>query len=439
MVCVAPQLSSMVASVASTPPKRHMRLRRLAVNISEESLGGQSAITDACVSPPPEKRRRLTLLFKARNLSEEVDDLKKVQPVVETEKWESTSTAAPDSDGATPKTSTGTVTPESRLFDDDRTDAGSVVEEQEGEEEEERLEESEEDVDVSEEEDGNHQQHRLPAFAKSSSSMAMPSDFGERPELMALRACARARDHVRGARAAGSQTLSEEAFLRAQVVACYFVQVDASSSFAPLPQSAQDSADVALIAAKAAWQACTGLCLNGSSADLADEQASEAASSRFGSVPPRLPLDFLEGVVEGLVGRLPRSEAFRTQFAARRGEPPHAAARSLASDLLQVASQFVADSFLSAQVALVLEPRSVAAAAVALAASLELRRHRAEVPAQELFTFLAMEAGSVAQLRRAMSEIVEVFRMWKGLQNRCDGEQKVEKCNSGSGLGADAA
>mmetsp|Transcript_11468 Transcript_11468/g.31038 ORF Transcript_11468/g.31038 Transcript_11468/m.31038 type:complete len:433 (-) Transcript_11468:42-1340(-) len=422
--------------------------RKLAAQPSDESLGGKSEMTDMCVSPPPEKRRRLTLLFKSRSIKmgEEVDDLKKVRQVVEAEAWENTSTAVPDSDGTTPKTTSGTVTPESRLFDDDRRDSDEEEEDAFGmEEQHQDVSEEEEEAFGAEEshkiEEGEKRQRRPLAAFGSMSSMALPGGCGERHEMAVLRVCAHARDLVRGVRAAGSQILSEEAFFRAQVLACYFVQVNARSSFSPLqtPQMLEDSDDVAEIAMRVACQACRAGGLS-CSADSAEQHASEAAKgSGLGSGPLRLPLDFLEGVVEGLVGRLPRSEAFRTHFAARRGEPPHAAARSLAPGLLQVARRFVADSFLSANVALRLEPRSVAAAAVALAATFELRRNEAEVPSEELFAFLAMEAGSLVQLRRATTEMVEVFRLWRDLQKRCDGEQKDENNNSGSDLGADAA
>lgn len=362
MACVAPCM---------TPPKR--RLRRLGAQVSNES-----DITDMCISPPQEKRRRLTLLFKNRNVNEEAADLKKTSPQVaeaEAEKWENTSTVAPDSDSSTPKTTTsGTVTPQSRLIEGDRDSEG------------------EEDAFLVE-----------PAAA---GSMLVPGSFVDKPELAVLSVCANARNLVRASRA--NKSLSEEAALRAQVLACYFVQVNASTT--PMPQLLGDCDNVvAEVAAKTACAAC--------SADSAEEQ------------PLRLPLDFLDGVVEGLVKRLPRSEAFRTHFAARRGESPQIAACSLASGLLQVARQFVADSFLSADVALHLSPRVVAAAAVALAATFELRRCGAEVPSEELFTFLAMEAGSLKQLKHAATEIMGVFRLWKDLQQRCDVEQKVENSN----------
>lgn len=344
-----------------------------------ESTDSRRPPTEVCVSPPPEKRRRLTARrapaanlpklqegHRHEALAHDVD----AQPIGVPEPSE-LSTAAPDSERSLePSGDEGSATPPG---------AGP---------------------------EGGPVASRVEVLEAVDDARPVRTEYCRRELLDRLIACARAREAVRGA-----CHDCQEVLIRAQLLACYFVQ------------SSQRPQDLAAAAAEAALEACgsTGSTAAGNGGTTAVEAMREAKAKLLelaghrGGVPQLLPVDRIAGAVRSLVGRLPRSEAFRRSYC--QGGPPHAAALQMAPRLVQVARCFVADAFMNPVVALELPPEAVAAAAVAVAARYELGRAGTEVPYEDLFGFLAAEASG-EQLRLAVVEIVRVFRLWTDVHER---------------------
>jgi len=127
---------------------------------------------------------------------------------------------------------------------------------------------------------------------------------------------------------------------------------------------------------------------------------------------PEQPLELAARFAERLAERLPDSGDFRDACAA----DPAAAARQLAPRLKRVAACFVVDAHQGPD-ALRLPPRTLAAAAAALATGYVLRWGGIEVGAGECFQFLRGEHESTdllapGRLREAVGAIVGVSRLW---------------------------
>mmetsp|Transcript_43925 Transcript_43925/g.125710 ORF Transcript_43925/g.125710 Transcript_43925/m.125710 type:complete len:418 (+) Transcript_43925:92-1345(+) len=398
----------------------HRPQRRLVAQLSLESVGD-------CVLPPPEKRRRLKLLFSPRSLADEFEPKlhAKAEAALDAESWERTSTTVPDSDGedAFPKSIDSMAS--SPLHVDvvhEEGSDGSCCSEGEEEDEEEDDESRYEETEACEEE---HQQQLEEEREKV--VLHLRAESSERPapaaaatlesrsrDIDILRTCSRARDIIRG-----TADLPQQVSLRAHALACHFVHVATSqSSSGAQPLSFEDQEVSAAEAAEVALEAC-----------VVEGACSKRVGGRVSSSPP-LPLDFIEEVLQEFVGRLPLSEAFR-DYVDIAGEPPHAAALALAPALAEVARKFCTDASMSEEVALRREPRAVASASLALAACLIFKDRSIQVPADDIFASLAGEAGGLAQLRRCTKDITEVFRLWRDFHRRCDVSPRAD-ANSGS-------
>jgi len=132
--------------------------------------------------------------------------------------------------------------------------------------------------------------------------------------------------------------------------------------------------------------------------------------------PSVLPLDFLQHLVSGVEDKLPKCEAFCENFPGL--EAATAAARGLSDPILQVAGRFIADGAMSEVIVLSTEPNVAAAAAVALATGVVLRRMGMQVGADELLSFLEAEGRDIELLRASVADFSDVFDTWRSLRQR---------------------
>jgi len=237
-------------------------------------------------------------------------------------------------------------------------------------------------------------------------------------------ACETARDLVRNLFNINTEKTHEELCNKAQVLACYYLQL--FYMFQSLQQE-----DSRLVAIASAFLACKvvdvprrmrGLlralnqqCVQRGEAEFGEEEQRRTCEQilriefqlvriiRF-DFDLALPLEELVGLSEHLLVALTQSGAFKSACA---GKPPTEEAQSLRPELLRVAERFTHDSFMGLA-PLLAPPRFIAAGALAIAT----RYIRREMVMSELLKLLHTADNSLneKEMKHVIEEILNVFR-----------------------------
>lgn len=415
-------------------------VRRLAPQISEEKThgGARPSLLEVDVVAHPEKRRRLFLsvgVAEPQKSAWEATDKA-------AEAWESPSTTDPESPAGTPKSSSMSAGVSGAGSDEE---GGNVIEEALADivDREEVLEAevigdmcdvicTAEAADTPRAAgDGLESplaRRRTGREAVAAADVALSvgtSETCRRSFETSLEASWHARELVRGAvdaamakgRSKASSRTAEVA-LRAQVFACYFVQASIAAVGDTAELTTERLSVVVSAAAHVALEVAGAfdLFLGSEVVNEATAALGSAIRENLLSAPENLPSDFLQEVADDLAAGLPTCEAFRANFSTKAASEE--AARDLVDPVLQVANRFVADGAMSAAVILEMEPDVAAAAAIALAAGVVLRRMGAEVDADDLLELLETETCDTALLRESVTAFSDVFAAWRSLRRR---------------------
>lgn len=257
------------------------------------------------------------------------------------------------------------------------------------------------------------------------STPSRAAGVAEKDERVArFMACETARDLVRNLFNINTEKTHEELCNKAQVLACYYLQL--FYMFQSLQQE-----DSRLVAIASAFLACKVVDVPRRMRGLLralNQQRVQCGEAEFGEEEQRrtceqilkiefqlvrivrfdfdlaLPLEELVGLSERLLVALTQSNAFKS---ACDGKPPIQEAQALRPELLRVAERFTHDSFMGLA-PLLAPPRFIAAGALAIAT----RYIRREMVMPELLKLLHAADSSLneREMKHVIEEILNVFR-----------------------------